>query len=77
MPGYIIKALQRFRPQYLLPTHRVAATPGKYHAAIYPRIQLVQEDNSPLLTPTQRNTSYSWNPTILRTRSGSHAPTHR
>jgi hypothetical protein len=38
MQGYINKALQRFRPQYLLPTHRVAATPGKYHAAIYPRI---------------------------------------
>jgi hypothetical protein len=54
MPGYIDKALQRFRPHYLLPTHRVAATPGKYHAAIYPRIQLVKEDKSPLLTPTQR-----------------------
>jgi hypothetical protein len=44
MPGYIDKALQRFRPHYLLPTHRAAATPGKYHAAIYPRIQLVKED---------------------------------
>jgi hypothetical protein len=54
MPGYINKALQRFRPQYLLPTHRAAATPGKYHAAIYHRIQLVKEDTSPLLTPTQR-----------------------
>jgi hypothetical protein len=54
MPGYIDKALQRFRPHYLLPTHRAAATPGKYHAAIYPRIQLVKEDKSPLLTPTQR-----------------------
>jgi hypothetical protein len=54
MPGYIDKALQRFRPHYLLPTHRAAATPGKYYAAIYPRIQLVKEDKSPLLTPTQR-----------------------
>jgi hypothetical protein len=54
MPGYINKALQRFRPQYLLPTHRAATTPGKYHAAIYPRIQLVKKDNSPLLSPTQR-----------------------
>ncbi len=54
MPGYITKALQHFRPQYLLPTHHAAATPKKYHAAIYPRTQLVQEDNSPLLTPTQR-----------------------
>ncbi len=54
MPGYINKALQRFRPHYLLPTHRAAAIPGKYHAAIYPRIQLVKEDNSPLVTPTQR-----------------------
>jgi hypothetical protein len=54
MSEYITKALQRFRPQYLLPTHRAAATPGKYHAAIYPRIQLVKEDLSPLLTPTQR-----------------------
>jgi hypothetical protein len=55
MPGYIDKALQRFRLQYLLPTHRVAVTPGKYHAAIYPRIQLVKEDKSLLLTPTQRS----------------------
>ena len=54
MPEYITKALQRFRPQYLLPTHRAAATPGKYHAAVYPRIQLVKEDRSPLLTPAQR-----------------------
>jgi hypothetical protein len=53
MPEYITKTLQRFRPQYLLPTHRAAATPGKYHAAIYPRIQLVKEDLSPLLTPAQ------------------------
>jgi hypothetical protein len=36
MPEYITKALQCFRPQYLLPTHRAVATPGKYHAAIYP-----------------------------------------
>jgi hypothetical protein len=54
MPGYIEKALQRFRPHYVLPNHRAAATPRKYHAAIYPRIQLVKEDKSPLLTPTQR-----------------------
>jgi hypothetical protein len=56
MPGYINKTLQRFRPQYLLvlPTHRAAATPRKYHAAIYPRIQFVKEDNPPLLTSTQR-----------------------
>ncbi len=53
MPGYIHKALQHFRPQYLLPTHRAAATPGKYHDAIYPRIQLATEDKSPLLTPIQ------------------------
>jgi hypothetical protein len=52
MPGYIKKALQRFRPQYLLPTRRAAATPGKYHDAIYPRIQLATVDKSPLLTPT-------------------------
>jgi hypothetical protein len=45
-PGYIDKALQCFPPHYLLPTHRAAA--------IYPRIQLVKEDKSPLLTPTQR-----------------------
>ena len=54
MPGYIKKALQCFRPQYLLPTHRAAATPGKYHDAIYPRIQLATLDTSPLLTPIQR-----------------------
>ena len=54
MPGYIKKALQRFRPQYLLLTHRAAATPGKYHDAIYPRIQLATRDTSSLLTPIQR-----------------------
>jgi hypothetical protein len=54
MPGYINKALQRFRPQNFFPTHQVAATPGKYHAPVYPRIQFVKEDKSPLLTPTQR-----------------------
>ncbi len=56
MPGYkcITKALQRFRPNYLLPTHRAAATPDKYQHTVYPRIQVVQEDRSPLLTPTQR-----------------------
>jgi hypothetical protein len=54
MPGYINKELQRFRPQYLLPTHRAAVTPWKYHAAIYPRIQLVKKDKSTFfLTPTQ------------------------
>ncbi len=54
MPGYINKALTRFRPQYLLSTHRAATTPGKYNSSIYPRIQYVKEDKSPLLTPTQR-----------------------
>jgi hypothetical protein len=54
MPGYITKALQRFRPNYLLPNHRPAATPGKYHDTVYPRIKLVQEDRFPLLTPTER-----------------------
>jgi hypothetical protein len=49
------KRFNAFDPQYLLlPTHQAAATPGKYHAFIYPRIQLVKEDKSPLLTPTQR-----------------------
>jgi hypothetical protein len=54
MPGYIHKALQRFCPKYLRPTRRAAATPGIYHDAIYPRIQLATEDKSPLLTPIQR-----------------------
>ncbi len=54
MPDYITKALQRFRPNYHLTTHRAAATPGKYHDTVYSRIQLVQEDDSPLLTLMQR-----------------------
>ncbi len=54
MPCYINRALTRFRPQFLLPTHRAAATPGKYNSSIYPRIQYVKEGKSPLLTPTQR-----------------------
>ncbi len=66
MPGYIKKALQRFRPQYLLPTHRAAATPGKYHDAIYPRIQLATLDTSPLLTPIQRTEIQAIVGTLLR-----------
>ncbi len=54
MPGYVHNALERLRPQYLLPTHRAASTPGKYHTPVYPRIQYAKEDDSPLLSPTQR-----------------------
>jgi hypothetical protein len=53
MPGYINKALTRFWPQYLLPNHRAATTPGKYNSSIYSRIQYVKEEKSSLLTPTQ------------------------
>jgi hypothetical protein len=59
MPGYIDKALERFRPQYLLPTHRAAATPRKYHLkdsdpSTYSRpiaLPLHHENTTPPFTP--------------------------
>jgi hypothetical protein len=53
MPGYIEKMLQRFRPNYLLPSHRPAHTPGKYTTPVFRRIQHVEIDDSPTLSPSQ------------------------
>jgi hypothetical protein len=54
MSGYIEKMLQRFRPSYLLPSHRPSHTPGKYTTPVYRRIQqYVEIDDSPTLSPSQ------------------------
>jgi hypothetical protein len=53
MPGYVTKMLQRFRPQYLLPGHRPAKTPGRYIAPSYTSApQVVFVDKSEKLSPT-------------------------
>jgi hypothetical protein len=54
MPGYIEKMLKRFRPNYLLPSHRPSRTPGKYTISVYRRIQYVEIDDSPPLSPSQK-----------------------
>ncbi len=53
MPGYIDKMLQRFRPSYLLPSHRPSHAPGKYTIPVFRRIQHVEIDDSPMLSPSQ------------------------
>ena len=53
MPGYVTKMLQRFRPQYLLPGHRPAKTPGRYIAPSYTSApQVVFIDKTEKLSPT-------------------------
>jgi hypothetical protein len=56
MPGYIQKTLLRFRPNYLLPTHRSARTPGIYVPPIYGSKlpQLATEDTTDFLTAVQK-----------------------
>ena len=53
MPDYVTKMLTRFRPQYLVPSHRPALTPGRYIAPIYGlrSPQLTTIDDSELLQP--------------------------
>jgi hypothetical protein len=53
MPGYIEKMLQRFRPNFLLPSHRPSHTPGKYTIPVFRRIQHVEIDDSSTLSPAQ------------------------
>jgi hypothetical protein len=53
MPGYIEKMLQRVRLNYLLPSHRPSHTPGKYTIPVFRRIQHVDIDDSPTLSPAQ------------------------
>jgi hypothetical protein len=53
MPGYVTKMLKRFRPQYLLPGHRAAKTPGRYIPPSYTSgPQVVFVDNTEKLSPT-------------------------
>jgi hypothetical protein len=53
MPGYVTKMLHRFRPQYLLPGHRAARTPGRYIPPSYTSgPQVVFVDNTETLSPT-------------------------
>ena len=54
MPGYVDKMLKRFRPHYLLPTHRPAQTPGRYTIPVYSKVQYANIDDSPPLSPEQR-----------------------
>ena len=56
MPGYIQKTLLRFRPQYLLPTHRAARTPGIYVPPLYGSKlpQMATEDTTNLLSASQK-----------------------
>ncbi len=56
MPGYLEKALTRFRPQYLLPSHRAARTPGHYIPPNYGSKlpQLAPEDPTDFLSPEQK-----------------------
>jgi hypothetical protein len=56
MPGYLEKALARFRLHYLLPSHRAARSPGRY---IPPNCgsklpQLASEDPTDFLSPEQK-----------------------
>jgi hypothetical protein len=59
MPGYVTKMLQRFRPQYLLPGHRTAKTPGRYIPPSYtstPQVVFVDTTdklNTTLITELQ------------------------
>jgi hypothetical protein len=53
MPGYVTKMLQRFRPQYLLPGHRPAKTPGRYIPPSYTsEPQVICIDKTEKLSPT-------------------------
>ena len=56
MPGYLEKALTRFRPHFLLPTHRAARTPGRYIPPKYgsKKPQLATTDETAFLTPAQK-----------------------
>ena len=56
MPGYLEKALTRFRPHFLLPTHRAARTPGLYIPPKYgsKKPQLATTDETAFLTPAQK-----------------------
>jgi hypothetical protein len=52
MPGYVTKMLQRFRPQYLLPSHRSPRTPGRYIPPSYtpgPQVTFVDKTLNPTL----------------------------
>jgi hypothetical protein len=54
MPGYIRKALLRFRLLFLLPTqHRPVSTPGVYHPSIYgsKQKQIAKSDKFAPLSP--------------------------
>jgi hypothetical protein len=57
MPGYIQKPLQRFRPQYLLPKHHAARTPGIYVPPLYgskiPQMA-TEKETTTLLTDVQK-----------------------
>ncbi len=56
MPGYLEKALTRFRPHYLLPSHRAAGTPGRYIPPSYGSKlpQLAPEDPTHFLSYEQK-----------------------
>ena len=56
MPGYLEKALTRFRPHYLLPSHRAARTPGRYIPPNYGSKlpQLAPEDPTDFLSSEQK-----------------------
>jgi hypothetical protein len=54
MPGYVDKMLKRFRPHYLLPSHRPTQTPGPYSIPVYSKVQHAIIDNSPPLSTDQR-----------------------
>jgi hypothetical protein len=45
MPGYIDKMLKRFRPNYRLPTHRPAQTPGRYTISVHSKVQYANVDD--------------------------------
>ena len=68
MPRYIRKLLLRFRPQFLLPGHRVPRTPGVYIAPSFskkPQIAFIDKSEklSPILVAP-----YNWYLALLRTR---------